>query len=99
MPFPVQSAMIGILQDPHFEYALARVKIRHRAENIEKNSLNDFLSLAGVAHDSECYVENEMLITVKESGDGVLAADCHTLHKLFIRELTEVFGLQPKRLG
>src|SRR5258708_7446923 len=40
-----------------------------------------------------------MLIAVKERREGVLAADCHTLHKLFIGELTEVFGLQPKRLG
>src|SRR5713226_4277282 len=99
MPFPVQSAMIGILQDPHFEYALARVKIRHRPINVQKNRLNDLLSLAWIAHDSERHVENEMLIAVKESREGVLAAECHTLHKLFIGELTEVFGLQPKRLG
>src|SRR6266478_8394703 len=40
-----------------------------------------------------------MVIAVKESSDSVLAASGHTLHKLFVRELTEVFGLQPRRLG
>ena len=99
MPFPVQSAMIGILQDPHFEYALARVKIRHCPINVQKNSLDNFLGFAWIADDSERHVENEMVIAVKKSCDCVLAADCHTLHKLFIGELEEVFGLQPKRLG
>src|SRR6267143_5619305 len=99
MPFPVQSAMIGILQDPHFEYALARVKIRHSPINVQENRLDNLLGFAWIADDSECYVENKMVIAVKEGGDGVLAADCHTLHELFIGELTEVFGLQPKRLG
>src|SRR5258707_9176726 len=99
MPFPVQSAMIRILQDPHFEYALARVKIRHRPINVQKNRLNNLLGFAWIADDSERNVENEMLIAVKESREGVLAADCHTLHELFIGELEEVFGLQPKRLG
>src|SRR6266403_1636088 len=99
MPFPVQSAMIGILQDPHFEYALARVKIRHSPINVQENRLDNLLGFAWIADDSECYVENEMVIAIKESGDGVLAANGHTLHKLFVGELTEVFGLQPKRLG
>src|SRR6266851_4685301 len=99
MPFPVQSAMIGILQDPHFEYALATVKIRHRPINVQENRLNNLLSFARIPDDSECYVENKMLIAVKESGDSVLAADCHTFHELFIGDLEEVFGLHPKRLG
>jgi len=32
------------------------------------------------------------MIALKESGDSVLAADCHTLHELIIGELEEVFG-------
>ncbi len=76
-----------------------RVKIRHCPINVEKNRLNDFLSFAWIADDSKRHLENKMLIAVKESGEGVLAAKRHTLHKLFIGELTEVFGLQPKRLG
>src|SRR6266850_3091375 len=99
MPFPVQSAMIGILKDPHFEYALARVKIRHSPINVQKNRLNNLFGFAWIADDSERHVENKMLIAVKESRDGVLAADCHVLHKLFIGQLEEVFGLQPERLG
>src|SRR5437667_5674364 len=99
MPFPVQSAMIGILQDPHFEYALARVKIRHSPINVQENRLDNLLGFAWIADDSERHVENEMVIPVKESREGVLAADCHMLHKLFIGELEEVFGLLPKRLG
>src|SRR5260370_36432565 len=98
MPFPVQSAVIGILQDPHLEYALARVKIRHSPINVQENRLNNLLGFAWIADDSECHIENEMLITVKESREGVLAAYRHPLHKLFIGELEEVFGLQPKRL-
>src|SRR5882724_4950041 len=99
MPFPVQSAMIGILKYPHFEYALARVKIRHRPINVQKNRLNNLLGFAWIADDSERHAENEVMIALKESGDSVLAADCHTLHELIIGELEEVFGLQPKRLG
>ena len=99
MPFPVQSAMIGILQDPHFEYALARVKIRHSPINVEKNGLNNLLGFAWIADDSERHVENEMVVSIKENSDSVLAASGHTLHKLFVGELEEVFGLQPKRLG
>src|SRR5260370_35415262 len=99
MPFPVESAMIGILQDPHLEYALARVKIRHRPINVQKNSLNNLLGFAWVADDSERHVENEMVVSIKENSDSVLAASGHTLHKLFVGELEEGFGLQPKRLG
>src|SRR6266550_2432249 len=98
MPLPVQSAMIGILQDPHFEYALASVEIRHRPINVQKNRLDNLLGFAWIADDSECYVENKVPIAVKESREGVLAADCHMLRKLFIGELEEVLGLQPKRL-
>src|SRR6266567_914148 len=90
--------MIGILQDPHFEYALARVKIRHSPINVQENRLDNFLGFAWIADDSKRHVENEMVIAVKESREGVLAANRHTLHKLFIGELEEVFGLQPNRL-
>src|SRR6266481_9197666 len=99
MPFPVQSAMIGILKDPHFEYALARVKIRQCPINVQKNRLNNFLGFAWIADDSQRHIENEMVIAVKESREGILAADSHMLHKLFIGELEEVCGLQPKPPG
>src|SRR5713226_5269409 len=91
--------MIGILQDPHFEYALARVKIRHRSEDIEENCLNDFLSFAWVPNDSECHAECKMLIPVKENCHGVMAARRHILRELFVRELTKVFGFKSESLG
>src|SRR5260370_5925081 len=99
MSWPMQSAMIGIMQDSHFEYAHERVKIRHSPINVQENRLDNLLGFAWIADDSERHVENEMVVSIKENSDSVLAASGHTLHKLFIGELTEVFGLQPKRLG
>ena len=87
MPLSVQSTMISILQNPHLKHALARVKIGRRPENIEENSLDHILRLAGVAYDSKSDAENQAMIAVKQNRKGIGTSRCHILHKLGIIEL------------
>jgi|ERR671922_401144 hypothetical protein len=96
MPLPVKRSMIRILQQPHFEYALARIKIRRGAKNVEKDRLDDFFRLARIVDNSQRNVENKVTVTVKKARKSVVAAKSHVADQLFVRELRKILGLQPK---
>jgi len=98
MALPVQCPVIRILQDPHFEHALARIEIRHGAIDVEKNRLNYFLGLAGIPNDAERHIEYKPVIPIEENGKGVVTAGRHMLNKLLIRELAEILRLLSARL-
>jgi len=61
----VQGPMVGKLQEPSLKYALPTIKICRGSKDVEKNNLDNFLSLARVSHDSQSYTEHEMVIPVK----------------------------------
>jgi hypothetical protein len=65
MPLSVQSPMIGVLQNPHPQHALAMIEIRRRSKNVKKNRLNNLLGFTRVSHDSERDAENKAMVTVE----------------------------------
>jgi len=82
----VQRPVIRVLKYPHFEYALAGIEIRHRAENVEKDVLDHILGFRGVADNAHSNIENKQVVTVEEDSNRVVMADTGVSHQLFIRE-------------
>jgi len=82
--------MVGELQEPSLKYALSSVKICRGSKDIEKNGLDDFLSLAWISHDSQSYAENKMVVPVKQNCESFVTAAPEKLHQLFIGKLREV---------
>lgn len=86
--------MIGVLQDPHFTYALSGVEIGHRPIDVEEHGLNHFLSFAWVAHDPERHIEKKTMISVEQNRKRSLAASCDMLHQLLVGEFGIVLALR-----
>jgi hypothetical protein len=87
MALPVECPVVGILKYPHFQYALARVKVSHRSINIEKDGLHNLLSFTGITYDSEGNVEDESVVAIEQDGKSFRAALAYSSYKLLVRQL------------
>jgi len=90
MALSMQGPMVGKLQEPSFKYALSSVKICRGSKDVEKNNLDNFLSLAWISHDSQSYAENKMVVPVKQDCEGILTATLKELHQLFVGKIRDV---------
>ena len=81
---------MGELQQPSLKYALPRVKICRGSKDVEKNNLDNFLSLARISHDSQSYAENKTVIPVKQDCESVLTAALEELHQFFVGKIRDV---------
>jgi len=68
-----------------------RVKIRHRAIDVEEDCLDYFFRFAGSRTNADATSKTRRLVTIKEYREPVLAAFRNLLDELLIRELREVF--------
>jgi hypothetical protein len=80
--------VIGVLQKPHFEYALARIEVRHGAINVEEYRLDDFFSFTGIAHNPKGHIKDEPMVAIKENSESVLTTDVLVLQNS--RDLTSL---------
>src|ERR1700722_8706238 len=90
MPLPLQGPMIGILENPYLRDAFVAVKVCRCSKDVEKNGLDDFLSLAGISNDPDSHAEDQPVIAIEQNSERIVPASSHELHKLLVGELTEV---------
>jgi hypothetical protein len=78
--------VVSILKDPHFQHALARVKIGRCPEDVQKNRLRHVFGFTRVAHNAGCHTGDQTMIPVKNNSQGVLPAGWNQLHQFIIGE-------------
>src|SRR5581483_2728246 len=78
---PVDAAMIGILHNPRFSTAFGRVELCRRLINLQKNSLHDIFSFAGIPQNLERYVKNHPVMAIEKDPQSIVVAGAHMGHQ------------------
>src|SRR5579862_7090279 len=89
MTLAIHSAMIRILQQPHFEYALTRIEFCLRPKKIQEDGLYDVLGFPGIADNSEGDAVHQAMIAIEKHSQRVVLPVHQGMRQLLVRQLIE----------
>jgi hypothetical protein len=86
------AAVIGVLQQPHYEFAPQGVKLSRALIDFQENVLQHVFRFRVVAEDAQCHAADHALIAIEEDRQRVAVAGLDFVHERDIIERAQ-FGV------